>query len=142
MKKIILSLILGVAAANADVTWVNSPIKYGDQMTSPQELQEVKKILQKVIIPLAKDAISCETGKKIKDINPDLYRTRLSHFADYQFRLLNFDYIRLHSQEGKLQVYDSHYTLNQMTIEIDGDRYFCVRNDLNFDPQFSTKNLK
>lgn len=142
MKKIILSLILGVAAANADVTWVNSPIKYGDQMTSPKELSEVKKILQKVIIPLPKDGISCENGEKIKDVNPDLYRIRLMHFADYQFGVLNFDYMRLHAEQGTLQVFDSHYTLNQMTISIDGERYFCVKNDLTFDPQFSTKNIK
>lgn len=142
MKKWILSLILGVTSGFSDVTWVHSPITYNDQMTSPKELSEVKKILQKVIIPLQKNAISCETGKKIKDVNPDLYRTRIIHFADYQFKILNFDYMRLHAEQGTLQVFDSHYTLNQMTAEIDGDRYFCVKNDLTFDPQFSTKNIK
>jgi hypothetical protein len=141
MKKIILSLILVVTSGFTDVTWVNSPVKYNDQMTSPQELSEVKKILQKVIIPLQKDAISCETGKKIKDVNPDLYRTRISRFVDYRFETLS-DTTRFQSQQGTLDVYTTYYTLNQMTIEIDGDRYFCVRNDLNFDPQFSTKNLK
>lgn len=141
MKKLIFSLILGVAAANADVTWLRSPITYNDQMTSPKELSEVKKILQKVIIPLPKDAISCENGKQIKDVNPDLYRTRLSHFTDYRFETLS-DSTRFQSQQGTLDVHTTYYTLNQMTIEIDGDRYFCVRNDLTFDPQFSTKNLK
>ena len=142
MKKTILSLILGVTSGFSDVTWVHSPIIYNEQMTSPRELQEVKKVLQKVIIPLPKDAISCETSKKIKDVNPDLYRNRLSHFTNYQFKILNFDYIRLHAEQGTLQAHDSHYTLNQMTISIDGDRYFCVKNDLTFDPQFSTKNIK
>lgn len=141
MKKTILSLILCVTSGFSDVTWVNSPIVYGDNSTSPQELLEIKKILQKVIIPLPKDAILCETGKKIKDVNPDLYRTRISRFEDYRFETLS-DSTRFQSQQGRLQVYDSHYTLNQMTIEIDGDRYFCVRNDLTFDPQFSTKNIK
>jgi len=140
MIKIILITATLVSVASA--LFISSPIVYNDQMTSPKELSEVKKILQKVIIPLPKDAISCETGKKIKDVNPDLYRTRISHFSDYQFKILNFDYMRLHAEQGTLQAYDSHYTLNQMTVKIDGDRYFCVKNDLTFDPQFSTKNLK
>ena len=139
MKKIILITATLVSVASA--LFISSPIVYNDQMTSPQELQEVKKVLQKVIIPLPKDAILCETGKKIKDVNPDLYRNRLSHFVDYRFETLS-DTTRFQSQQGRLQVHDSHYTLNQMTIEIDGDRYFCVKNDLTFDPQYSSKNLK
>lgn len=140
MKKTILMALATVTVASA--AWISTPVVYGDNMTSPQELSEVKKVLQKVIIPLPKDAISCETGKKIKDVNPDLYRNRLSHFTNYQFKILNFDYLRLHAEQGTLQAYDSHYTLNQMTVKIDGDRYFCVKNDLTFDPQFATKNIK
>lgn len=137
MTKIILITATLVSVASA--LFISSPIAYGDNSTSPQELQEVKKVIQKVIIPIPKNALSCDTGEPI-NISQEQYKVHLMGFSDYQFEVTSDTYL-LKSRKGMLSSHDSHYRLNADTITTAGKRYFCIRRSYEFNPIFSQKTI-
>jgi len=133
MKKIAtIALLASMASASA------LPQMYDENTTSPQELREVRAIVNEVIIP-PNYSLSCESGKKI-EIDYNTYVSHVRSFSDYQF-LVSSDTYRFQAQQRMLTPSNTHYHLNSETITIDNKRYFCVKEDYSYNPIFSQKKV-
>ncbi|ABB44906.1 hypothetical protein Suden_1629 [Sulfurimonas denitrificans DSM 1251] len=138
MRKTIVAIAL-IAVTAAHALTISLPIQYDENSTSPKELEALREALQKVIIPLPRDALSCESGERT-DMPKNIYISRARLFSDYQF-MIDRDLYLLLAKRDKLSVSLSHYSINSETITIGDNRYFCVRNDYKYDPIFNTKQL-
>lgn len=134
MKKIATIALLATLASAS----IMLPQMYDENTTSPQELRELREVANKVIIP-PRDAISCESGKKI-EIDHNTYVSHVRSFVEYRFRL-NSDTYRFQSQQRMLTPFNTHYHLNSDTITQGVNRYFCVRENHDYNKLFSQKKI-
>lgn len=136
---IIAMLIIGTYFNKAHGAWISSPVQYGADTTTPEELRELRKAVNSIIIPPYTQAISCTDGGQI-DISYQNYSTHTKLWGDYMSKVESETYMR-DAKNGELSTYNSHYYFNQNTIKIDDKHYLCIPKDTNFNKDYIHKDL-
>lgn len=140
MKKTLMIGMLVTSSIMAHGAWISSPVQYGVDKTTPDELQELKKaLLNNTIIPPYTQAISCVDGGQI-DITYQDYLSNTIMWGDYKSRVESETYMR-DAKNGELSTYNSHYYFNKNTVKIDDKHYLCIPKDTAYSKDYVHKDL-
>lgn len=139
MKKTLMIGMLVTSSIMAHGAWISSPVQYGADTTTPEELRELRKAVNSIIITPYKQAISCTDGGIINIPYQD-YSTNTKMFGDYRAKIESETYMR-DAKNGELSTYNSHYYFNKNTIKMGDKHYLCIPKDTAYSKDYVHKDL-